>query len=169
MKRAAVLVGALFAWFCVHARTAFVDSATLIPRHPLLLMLAGEENSLGKISVQTKHYLKKYFMQQTQPAIAIVPHPLHPLTAEEINAVTAILREEKKLGYLTTRFVSITLKPSSKDFIYAYKKGQPFEREAFAVVLDSVTGQTYETVVSLTSQSVLSWEHIPGVQPTMTA
>ena len=104
-------------------------------------------------------------MQQTQS----VPHPLHPLTAMEINAVTSILREEKKLGYNTTRFVSITLKPAAKAFIYAYKNGQPFEREAFAVVLDSNTGKTYEAVVSLTKQAVLSWEHIPGVQPTMTA
>ena len=96
-------------------------------------------------------------MQQTQPDVSVVPHPLHPLTAAEINAVTAILRDNKKLGYLTTRFVSITLKPSSKAFIYAWQKDQAYDREAFAVVLDSVSGKTYETVVSLTKQTVLSW------------
>ncbi len=64
-------------------------------------------------------------MQQTQTDLPAVPHPLHPLTAAEINSVTSILREEKKLGYNTTRFVSITLKPAAKAFIYAYKKGQP--------------------------------------------
>lgn len=108
-------------------------------------------------------------MQQHLSDVFQATHPLHPLTAGEINAVTAILRAEKNLGLLTTRFVSITLKPAPKPFVYAFTKGSPFTREAFAVVLDSQTGQTYEAVVSLTQQAVISWKHIPGVQPTMTA
>jgi primary-amine oxidase len=96
-------------------------------------------------------------------------HPLHPLTAEEIKAAVAIIRKEKNLEYSTTRFVSVVLKEPAKELIYNYSATDSLERNAFVVLLDSSTGNTYETTVSLTFEKLLSWVHIPGVQPTMTA
>ena len=48
----------------------------------------------------------------------------------------------------------------------AFRPGDPMRRDAFVVILDNhAGGQTYEAVVSLDERRVLSWEHVPGVQP----
>ena len=39
------------------------------------------------------------------------------------------------------------------------------ERATFVVLIDSAAARTYEAVVSLSQERVLSWEHVPGVQP----
>lgn len=96
-------------------------------------------------------------------------HPLHPLTADEIAAAVAVIRAEKGLDYATTRFVSIVLKEPAKELIYSFSAGQAIERKAFVVVLNSLMGYTYEAIVSITQNKILSWKYIPGVQPTMTA
>ncbi len=49
--------------------------------------------------------------------------------------------------------------------VSAYATGGAVEREAFVIVLDNERGRTYEAAVSLSRQTVLSWEHIPNVQP----
>ena len=41
----------------------------------------------------------------------------------------------------------------------------PIPREAFAVVYEPESGETHEAVVSLTSGEVVSWRHVPGVEP----
>src|SRR5262249_60626066 len=41
----------------------------------------------------------------------------------------------------------------------------PVERAAFVVLMDSDVRKTYEAVVSLMHGRVVSWEHVPGVQP----
>lgn len=99
----------------------------------------------------------------------VVRHPLNPLTAAEITITVEIIFSEKNFSRATTRFIAVSLKEPPKALIYAFKEGDPFERETFVVILDSSAGLVYEAVVSLTSGKVLSWENIPGVQPTMTA
>jgi len=37
------------------------------------------------------------------------------------------------------------------------------------VLFDNGTNSCFETAVSLSEKKVLSWKHVPGVQPTMTA
>jgi primary-amine oxidase len=46
--------------------------------------------------------------------------------------------------------------------------GGAVPREAFVTVLDRATGDVFEAVVSLTEDRVVSWDHVPGVQPGMT-
>ncbi|MBC7874799.1 MAG: tyramine oxidase, partial [Ferruginibacter sp.] len=96
-------------------------------------------------------------------------HPLHPITASEITAAVDIILSEKNLSRSFTRFVSVSLKEPSKASVYTFKEGDSFEREAFAVVLDSSSGEVYEGIVSLNLGTLVSWKNIPGVQPTMTA
>ncbi|MBF2074090.1 MAG: primary-amine oxidase [Synechococcales cyanobacterium C42_A2020_086] len=91
-------------------------------------------------------------------------HPLEPLTAEEILAALAILRASQPLGD-RVRFISITLHEPPKSLVLDFEPGTAFEREAFVIVLDNGTGNTYEAIVSITHQSVKSWRHIPDVQP----
>lgn len=98
-----------------------------------------------------------------------VRHPLHPLTATEINVTVQIILSEKGFSKMITRFIAVSLKEPKKSFVYAFKEADSIERETFVILLDSSTGLVYEAVVSLTSGKIVSWENIPGVQPTMTA
>ncbi len=45
---------------------------------------------------------------------------------------------------------------------------QPLPRHAFVSLFDNATNACFEAAVSLESESVERWEHIPGVQPTIT-
>ncbi len=97
-----------------------------------------------------------------------ITHPLEPLNAQEMALAVRILRESGKVTP-TTRFVSVSLKEPGKAFVLGFKRGEPLVREASAVLFDNATNSCFETDLSLATGKVLSWKHIPGVQPTMTA
>ena len=92
-------------------------------------------------------------------------HPLEPLTAPEVTNVVVILKEAGKVTP-TTRFVSVSLREPPKADVHAGKPNLP--RQAKSVLFDNATNSCFETIVCLSSQQILSWKHIPGVQPTMT-
>lgn len=95
-------------------------------------------------------------------------HPLEPLTAVEIERAVAIARQEKSLGD-SVRFPCVTLHEPPKAAVLRYQPGDPVEREAFLVLLDNATNQTYEAIVSLTQGTITSWTHLPGIQPNIMA
>jgi primary-amine oxidase len=97
---------------------------------------------------------------------AAVRHPLEPLTAEEVRRAVMLLKKGGKVTP-TTRFVSVALKEPDKSVVYKPASGSP-AREAFAVLFDNATNSCYEATVALTDEKMLSWKHVPGVQPTMT-
>jgi primary-amine oxidase len=98
-----------------------------------------------------------------------IKHPLEPLTAAEVQLAVSLLKEQRKVTP-TTRFVSVSLKEPDKEFVRRFTEhsANPLRREAFAVLHDNSTNSCYEAMLSLTDRKLLSWEHIPGVQPTMT-
>jgi primary-amine oxidase len=100
------------------------------------------------------------------PRLPIVKHPLEPLTADEITLAGEIVRSARNLS-ARVRFVSVTLREPPKSVVLAFQPGDPIEREAFIILLDNAQEATYEAVVSLTARQVISWEHIPGVQPSI--
>ncbi len=101
-------------------------------------------------------------------------HPLDPLSAEEIQGVVKILRQQRPITS-QWRFVTIQLQEPDRRWMSAWQPGQAWERtpscfwerQAFVVLLDRSTGSTYEAVVSLSEQQVRSWRLIPGVQPAL--
>lgn len=93
-------------------------------------------------------------------------HPLDPLTAEEITRAVQIVHSERNL-HERVRFASINLHEPSKEIVLTYQPGEKFKREAFIILLDNVAEATYEAVVSLSEERVVSWQHIPGVQPSV--
>jgi primary-amine oxidase len=95
-----------------------------------------------------------------------VLHPLEPLTAEEIAAAVNILRTERKLSE-RVRFASVSLQEPAKDIVLNFKEGDSVQREAFVKLLDNADGATYEAIVDVTAGKVASWQHIPGVQPSV--
>ena len=97
-------------------------------------------------------------------ARASATHPLDPLTADEIAQASAILKSQRQLGQ-RVRFETVVLREPDKDVVLMFQLGDPIRREAFLVVLDNDAAATYEAVVSLDDRRVVSWKHIPGVQP----
>lgn len=95
---------------------------------------------------------------------ALYRHPLDPLDSNEIKSVKAILLKAGKID-TTYRFFLINLQEPPKEEVLAYKAGQPYRREAFASVYNFATNKTSEAIVDLKTNSVLSFETIPGVQP----
>lgn len=95
-------------------------------------------------------------------------HPLEPLSAGEVRQAVAILQNSGHVNS-TTRFVSVSLKEPPKACIYGDIQTDQIDRDAFAVLFDNATNACHEAVVSLKENRLVSWKHIPGVQPTMTA
>ncbi len=96
-----------------------------------------------------------------------IKHPLEPLTASEVQLAVSLLKDLGKVTP-TTRFVSVSLKEPGKEFVHRFTGKEPIRREAAAVLFDNGTNSCYEGALSLTDRKLLSWKHIPGVQPTMT-
>src|SRR4051812_1495357 len=94
-------------------------------------------------------------------------HPLEPLTAEEIEAAAAILREGRGMGD-EARFVFIGLHEPAKDMVRGWSPGTPVPREAHIVLRDRSDRSTNEAIVSITDGKVLSYERIDGMQAPIT-
>ncbi len=97
-----------------------------------------------------------------------MPHPLEPLTPDEIKTTVSVLRRAKHLGR-TVRFVSVVLQEPPKALVRAATWANPPPREAFVVLFDNGKNKCFEAVVSIGDRRLKSWRRIPGVQPTMTA
>jgi primary-amine oxidase len=101
-----------------------------------------------------------------------IQHPLEPLTASEVQLAVSLLKEHGKISP-TTRIVSVSLKEPEKEVVHRFTAQEPLRspapaRAAFAVLFDNRTNTCYEAILSLTDRRLLSWQSVPGVQPTMT-
>ena len=95
-------------------------------------------------------------------------HPLDPLNADEFRAASAILKREKGVGE-GWRFASIELIEPSKSAVKAFEAdGTVPERRARLVVLNRAENATYIAVVSLASDALLDFTHVPDVQANFT-
>ncbi|WP_414575055.1 primary-amine oxidase [Anabaena sp. CCY 9402-a] len=100
-----------------------------------------------------------------QPAIT---HPLTALTAAEIKTAVAVIRKEKSLTDMVA-FPLITLAEPDKTEVLKFTPGQIFPRQAFLVVYERKQNKTYEGIVDLKTQKIVSWQKIPNVQPAIIA
>ncbi len=100
-----------------------------------------------------------------KPATGSGPHPLDPLTEDEIRCVAATLREARQVddGW---RFASIELAEPAKDDLQA--RVADGARSAAVICWNTSDGQAYRAHVSLADAVVTLWEHLPGRQPAMT-
>src|SRR5262245_61054550 len=103
-------------------------------------------------------------MTSTTAASAETLHPLDPLAAAEIERAWAILGAAGSLGP-KSRAIFIMLHEPDKKVVLGHRPGDAVNRAAFVVLVDGAAGKTYEAVVSLAQGRVLSWGHVPGVQP----
>jgi primary-amine oxidase len=98
--------------------------------------------------------------------IARVSHPLDPLTADEIRRACEILAARHGLGP-QSRVISVSLHEPAKDVVLAHRDGDAVERIAAVVLIDRAARRTYEALVSVSGGAVLSWQHVPDVQPSI--
>ncbi|TRZ37971.1 primary-amine oxidase [Niallia circulans] len=103
-------------------------------------------------------------MKASEVKVKAATHPLEPLTAEEITKAVAILRETNNLTK-SVRFAQVVLHEPEKDLVLRFQEGELFEREVFIILLEPDINETYEAIVSLTKEQVISYEHIPDVRP----
>ena len=95
-------------------------------------------------------------------------HPLDPLTADEFRSVAAILGRDQGVGP-GWRYASIELAEPSKAALAAYAAdGTVPDRAAIVVCLNSGENTTFKALVSLTSDAVVAFDHIPDAQPNFT-
>jgi len=102
-----------------------------------------------------------------RPAAAVLqgpaekPHPLDPLTAQEIRRIVATLVREGKASEEAV-YGEIRLHEPDKSAVLS-RRAVP--REAFAAVYDYGADRLHEAVVDLETERVVSWRHVPGAQP----
>lgn len=97
--------------------------------------------------------------------VAAAPHPLDPLEPAEYDAVVQILQDSGRVGE-NALYQLISLREPSKDFVKAWKPGDPIPRAALAVGMRN--GQAFEAVVDLDAGELEDWRDVPGVQPGIT-
>lgn len=89
-------------------------------------------------------------------------YPLDPLTANEIEKVVQILKD----NHATTGsdiFNIINLKEPPKKEVLAFKPGEHFRREAFASFYDYAKNGVREAVVDLNTEKIISLTNVPNV------
>ncbi|HEV3025871.1 MAG TPA: primary-amine oxidase, partial [Pirellulales bacterium] len=92
-------------------------------------------------------------------------HPLDPLSAAEVERAIALLRSEKQLGD-SWRFVSVSLREPARETLANYRGGEPYERLASALLLDTASGAASDAVVDLSRGEVPRFEPLPeALQP----
>jgi primary-amine oxidase len=99
---------------------------------------------------------------------AAVTHPLDPLAASEIAAVSRILRDCEHFGSLSqgSRFITIALAEPPKQAVLEWAEGgSPPPRAAEVVMLDRGAQETVEALVSLDDAAVASWRRRGDIQP----
>jgi primary-amine oxidase len=92
---------------------------------------------------------------------AAAPHPLSPLTADEIRAAARIFRSSPRFP-AGAQFAVLTLQEPPKDQVLA-RIALP--RRAFAVIYDHPGDRTCEAVANLTANAIESWKDMPGAEP----
>ena len=93
-----------------------------------------------------------------------IQHPLNPLTPEELNLVVDITKQECHLDERVL-FETVCLLEPEKYIVQNYQSGDKIHRKAFVAVLDRNSKKTYEGIISLNENRLISWNHIINVQP----
>ena len=95
-----------------------------------------------------------------------IAHPLYPLTIEEIQVAVAVIKSQQSYSRFS-RFISVALKEPDKSVVKKNMNYSDIHRHAFVVLFNNETNSCFEIIVDIDLKTVVSWKHIPGVQPTM--
>ncbi len=101
--------------------------------------------------------------QTDQPIRVSLPHPLDPLSGEELTLAVEIIREQAQLDSRAL-FEQVRLKEPDKSLVRQFVSGNDIEREVFAVILDRNADKVYEAIVRLNDATLQSYTWVPGVR-----
>ncbi|MFF8657480.1 primary-amine oxidase [Streptomyces huasconensis] len=96
-----------------------------------------------------------------------IPHPLAPLTPQEIRQAVKAVKTRREFT-ADTRFVMISLREPDKRRLLHHDGHEALPREVFMVLRDRKRRRSYEAVVSLDMAKVIDWRYLPGVQTAIT-
>lgn len=94
-------------------------------------------------------------------------HPLESLSGSELERTAAVLTAEHDIdgGW---RYASIILAEPPKRDVLAWSEGQSLPRRSLAVLWEKASNRTFEAVVDLDEDRVVSFTHVPDVCPNFT-
>lgn len=92
------------------------------------------------------------------------PHPLDPLSAQEVITARRVLDEAGRLSD-STRFPLILLDEPGKAAVAAFRPGDPVPRRARVTLLDTLTGSAAEALVDIAGEAVLAWRDLRVTEP----
>lgn len=96
-------------------------------------------------------------------------HPLDPLSAAEFTATAALLAEVHDVSAPGWRLAAIELIEPPKQLVAAFEQGGAAPDRVVGVnALERATNRTYRARLSLSRNEMISFEHLPGVQPNFT-
>jgi len=93
-------------------------------------------------------------------------HPLDALTSQEYWSVFETMKASGKLD-AASRYAGINLHEPPKAEMLRWKPGEPFRREALAIIKQG--RQTFEAVVDISGRKLISWKEVKGVEPVLIA
>jgi primary-amine oxidase len=98
----------------------------------------------------------------------VIGHPLDPLSPPEFETVRRVLADARGVGP-GWRYALVEAVEPGKDDLEAFRAGGPRpSRLADAVCLDRSTNQVHRARVDLDAGTLVSFAHVPGVQPSFT-
>ncbi|KAL9052258.1 MAG: hypothetical protein Q9162_005515 [Coniocarpon cinnabarinum] len=101
------------------------------------------------------------------------PHPLEPLSADEIDCAVRVIRREKAAaldGHVAFNAISLREPPKADMIAWLSNKTDSSSRPprvADCVVIGRGS-KVYDGLVDLSTETVTQWDHTPGVQPLIT-
>jgi primary-amine oxidase len=152
------------------------DNAGVVSRRELIA-LAGTVGASGALATsalaesgRTKSLMRRReHVRRSSPPLAMSrsagsPHPLAPLSAEEIKRALVLIEGDRRFP-AGSLFPILELKEPPKSEVLAWSPGKTFRREAFANVYDRKQNALFEVVVDLRRKRVASWARRRGSQP----
>jgi primary-amine oxidase len=105
-----------------------------------------------------------FFLLTSNVLAVAAPHPLDPLTQDELVTTFTVL---KRAGHVNdqTRFVFVSLREPDKAAVLKWTPGTSATRETFVTIKQG--NQTVEAIVDVSRAKLVSWREIKGVQPAL--
>jgi len=148
------------------------ESLRLLPRlllsslFAISILLPSSQAALA--TTQQERTLKKTEGAKASPGKSVdaqvIRHPLDPLNKAELESCISILKAEGKLAK-NVSLVSLTSNEPTKELVLNWKKGDPIQRNAEAILYSLDKNETHEIIINLNDKKISVDRLKQNVQP----